>query len=140
MYRECSTSADPDMGRSRCLQHENCGAFDCDTGQHAAAPGAGIDIDAIVTDIDMRDGRMPVHDDLSMIPLGNQKFVANPEQIMLILRMDRNGGAYAGMNEEKIAAFEGVSKTLQEQQMRLRKICAQRPMQFSWHRGSGVEQ
>ena len=60
--------------------------------------------------------RVAVNDEFAVVPAGRiEKFVTDPEQIVRILTLERNAGAYAGVHEQKISAAIDVSQSPQEQ-------------------------
>src|SRR3954452_14756731 len=93
------------------LQHENRPSFDRDAGQSSTAPGAGVDVDAVGTDVRMGHRRMTKHDDDSMILGRPEKLVANPMQVFGGLLFDPDPGTNAGVYEQKISAAKAVAQT-----------------------------
>src|SRR2546423_119116 len=98
-----------------CSQKQNRRAFNCSTGQATRLPRAGVDVDAVEPDIGMRHWCVSMHDEFAVVFIRVEKLVANPDEIVGILALDRNAGADAGVHEQKVSAAVTVVQALQEQ-------------------------
>jgi hypothetical protein len=118
--------------RKRLSQKQNRRALDGDAGQSSRAPRAGVDVDSIMPDIGMWHRRMAVNDKLSVVPCRVEELVADPEQVVEILPLDRNGWANTGMYEQEISAAKTRAETLQQQFVRARKGIPKAAVQFGF--------
>ena len=118
--------------RKRLLQNQNRRALDGDAGQGSRAPRAGVDVDSIMPDIGMRHRRVTVNHKLSMVPRGVEELVADPEQVVEILPLDRNGWANTSMYEQEISAAKTRAETLQQQFVRAWKGIPKAVVQFGF--------
>jgi hypothetical protein len=78
--------------------------FDSQAAQLPCRKSAGIDVDAVGTKFNILDRVMPVHDDLFELLFALEKFVSDPEQVLVRLLRQGNAGSDASMNKEKVPA------------------------------------
>jgi hypothetical protein len=91
---------------------------------HASQPAAehrpGIDIDPVRSDLRLVGGRMAVNHDDAVVAVVPQEFLANPDQVLRVLSVERYPRPDAGMAEEIVAEADGQRQASQERPMRLR--------------------
>ena len=73
-----------------------------------------------------------VHDALSMVLCRVEKLLTNPEQVLVLLPLERDTGTYAGMYKQKISATKAIAKTLQKQLVRSWKSVEKAAMQVDF--------
>src|SRR5215468_5736581 len=78
-------------------------------------PGAGVDIDAVVAHVWMRNRRMPVNDQLAVVMPGVKEVVTYPEEVGDDLPIERNHRTNTGMHEQVIAAANPRQEAFQEE-------------------------
>lgn len=76
-------------------------ALDGQQRQVSGRVGSGVDVDAVRADIGRADRRMTVNDIFAEALLGGQEFLADPEQIRILLAIERDARLDAGMDEKK---------------------------------------
>src|SRR6266851_6428992 len=104
-----------------CLQEAQLAPFEDEAGEPAAGEGAGIDADAVALHLRPRRDGVPVHDDHAEILLGEQEVVADPQQVLRGLLVERHAGPHPGMGEEIVALPVGERQALHEAAMALRQ-------------------
>ena len=105
-------------GYKQRLQKQNRCTLDRDAGQGSGLPGAGVDVDSVVTDIGMRNRRMAVHNESSVILHRVEELVTNPDQVFGVLLIEWNVRTNTGVDEKEISARKMIAQTLQEQFVR----------------------
>src|SRR5882762_7040748 len=80
--------------------------FDSQAAQAPRRIGSGIDIDPVGMKFHVRNRVMPMHDNFPEFLFAVEKFVPDPEQVIVPLLRQRNAGPYAGVNKEKVSAIE----------------------------------
>lgn len=103
------------------LKKEKRRAFDRDAGQCSRSPRASVDVDAIVSNVRVRHRCMSVHNESSVVLRRIKELVADPDQVVGILMLERNAWTNAGVHEQEIAANEQIAQTLHEQFVCARK-------------------
>ena len=96
-------------------QNQNRCALDRDAGESSRPPRSGVDVDSVLPDIGMRHWRVAVNDEFTVVLCRVEKLMTNPEQIVVVLLLDRDVRANAGMHEQEISAAKAVAEALQEQ-------------------------
>src|SRR6202035_2066810 len=102
-------------------QNQNRRALDRDARESSRSPRSGVDVDAVMPDIGMRNRRMTMNDEVPVVLRRVEELMTNPKQVMEILLLDRGIGADAGVNEQEIPATKAVAQALQKQLVRARK-------------------
>src|SRR5262249_30278910 len=104
------------------LKEAQAGALQNDAGQDPRHIGAGIDADTVRAQQGVGIGRMAVDDDLAEIGRAVEELLADPEEVFLVLILERNAGFYARMDEIIIADGGARLERLEEAQMGSRKL------------------
>ena len=117
-------------------QEKNRRSFDRDAGQSSRSPRTSIDVDSVAPDIRMRHRRVTVHNESFVVSRRVEELVANPDQIVEILSLDRDVRTNAGVNEQEIAAAELIAQALHEQFVCTRKGVEKAAMQIDGGLGS----
>ncbi len=99
------------IGSKRFSQNQYRCALDGNAGQSSGAPSSGVDVDPVLLDVGMRHRRMAMNDKVSVVLRRVEKLMANPEQIVEVLPLDRNARANPGMDEQEVSAAETVVET-----------------------------
>src|SRR5258705_7710609 len=87
------------------VEHRLVG-FDSKAAQPPRRVGSRIDVDAVGTKFYVRNRVMTVHDNFSEFLFAIEKFISDPEQVIIPLLRQRNAGPHAGMNKAKVSATE----------------------------------
>src|SRR5919106_2369495 len=99
--------------------------------REAAGPaGPGVDANAIGPDDRLGFDGMPMHDHPPEVAPGAQERLADPEQIVRRLPIEREARVYPRMDEQVIAALEAQLEPLQEVDVRARDLLAQPVLQL----------
>src|SRR5579863_3880784 len=85
---------------STCCQQADPLTFQDSTGQPPREVSSGIDIDPVGTNLRLFRGRMPVHNDLTEVRLTQQKFIADPQEILFILLRERDIRTHASVTQK----------------------------------------
>ncbi len=80
--------------------------FDSQAAQPPGHKSAGVDVDAVGMKFHVHDRVMSVHNNLSKSLFAVEKFVPNPEQVLIGLLRQRHAGPHAGMDKEEVPATE----------------------------------
>src|SRR4051812_24268682 len=101
-------------------------SVDHESRQNARGIGARIDSDSVRPLFDIRRDRVSMDDDKAVIRLIEQERLANPPEVRLILLLERNAGADAGMDEEIIAEAARIDEASKELDVLFRNRVADR--------------
>ncbi len=102
------------------------GALQHQARELVAGVGPGIDADPVIADVGAFGDGMTMHDHLSVIGPGIEKFVADPEHVFRFLFLERRARPDAGVNEQVIPDFPCQLEPGQELQVARRNRGAQR--------------
>ena len=100
------------------------------TGQAAGPAGAGVDADAIEAHRRLGLDGMAVHDDLAEVAPRAQERLADPQQIVGALLVERHARAHAGVDEQIVAGLVAQLEALEELGVRARQALAQLGLQL----------
>ena len=89
-------------------------ALENNTSQRSRLPRAGIDVDAVVAKIGMRNWCVPMNNALAVMMCRVEELAADPEQVMHRLPIERDTWANARMHEQVIAAADPRLQTSQK--------------------------
>src|ERR1700761_730125 len=95
----------------QCEQSISLNSQECEV---ACRIGPGIDINPVKADIRFTDGSMPVNDIFCKMLFAREKFVADPQQILLLLIGQRHARLDSRVDEEKVTAHEAQSQIVEK--------------------------
>src|SRR5690554_4524353 len=99
-------------------------------GQATGPAGAGVDADPVGAHDRLGFDRVTVHDDASQIAPGTQERLADPQEIVDRLLIERHRRIDPGVHEQVIAALEAELEPLQELHVAARNALAQMALQL----------
>src|SRR3954462_6647828 len=106
---------------AKALNCEQTIALDCEQGQVAGRVSAGVDVDPVRADIRDADRGMAVDDIFAEASFGLEEFLADPEQILLLLAFQSYAWLDTGVHKEEVATREGRAELLKKRKMPRRK-------------------
>lgn len=81
---------------------------------------------------------MPVNDELSEVLLVQQEVLPDPQQVFILLLIERDAGPHAGMHEKEIAAGERTRHPVDQPEVLLRNRARKFARQFAPLLGAGL--
>src|SRR5262249_31631030 len=79
--------------------------------------GTGVDIDAVRQNLWVRNRRMAVHDDFAEIDPACQEGLADPEEVLILLLLERHPRTYTGVADVVLANGERAPQRGEEIEM-----------------------